>query len=185
MEKPTLTLLNGNPGMGKTTLARRYVDDRPLALNLDIDNIWIMLGQWQHTRPESDVIKLDYAYTLADMHLTRGYDVIVPNLMQTTDQYERFEAIAHAHQARFKEIVLLSSREDAIERCKTRARSQGHADGFRPGGVLDTGGREKMLEQMYENMLGAIAARPNIITIQSVYGDDDNAYHQLAAAIKS
>lgn len=171
--------------MGKTTLAQRYVDDHPLALNLDIDNIWIMLGRWQHTRPESDEIKLDYAYTLADMHLARGYDVIVPQLMQTPDQYERFEAIAIAHQARFKEIVLLSNRADAVERCKARARRQGHAEGFRPGGVLDTGGREKMLEDMYENMLGAIATRPNMITIDSRCGNTAATYEQLLAAITS
>ncbi len=184
MEKPNkLILINGNPGMGKTTLAQMYVDENPLSLNLDIDNIWIMLGQWQHTRPESEVIKLDYAYTLADMHLARGYNVIVPNLMQTFDQYERFEAIARSNNAVLKEIVLMSSCNDAIERCKMRARSQGHPEGFRPGGVLDTGGREKMLERFYENMLGAVATRPNIITVQSVYGDIDSTYQKLVTAI--
>ena len=45
--EPKLILLNGNPGMGKTTLANRYVDEHPLTLNLDVDRIWHMMGQWQ------------------------------------------------------------------------------------------------------------------------------------------
>jgi adenylate kinase family enzyme len=42
-----LILLNGAPGSGKSTLAQLYVDDHPLALNLDIDRIRGLLGRWQ------------------------------------------------------------------------------------------------------------------------------------------
>lgn len=180
-----LILINGNPGMGKTTLAQRYVDEHPMALNLDMDNIWIMMGQWQASRPESERLKLKYGYTLADMHLSEGYDVIVPNLMQTVDKYETFEKIAYAHNALLKEVVLISSQDDAIERCKTRARSQGHASGFRPGGVLDTGGRELMLADMYQNMLATIALRPNIVHINSVEHDLNGTYSKLLEAIEN
>lgn len=181
--EPKLILLNGNPGMGKTTLAQRYVDEHPMALNLDIDNIWIMMGQWQASRPVSDVQKLKYAYVLADMHLSEGYDVIVPNLMQTTEQYETFERIAMANSAELREVVLLTNQNDAIERCKKRARSMGHPDGFRPGGVLDTGGREAMLKDMYENVLDVIALRPNIVRLESIEGDTDTTYGMLLDAI--
>lgn len=181
--KPKLILINGNPGMGKTTLAQRYIDEHPMTLNLDIDNIWIMMGQWQQSRPQSDKQKLKYAYAIADMHLADGYDVIVPNLMQSTDQYLRFEAIAGAHKALFKEIVLLSTPEDAIERCKARARGMGYKDGFRPGGVLDTSGRELALAHMHETMLTTVATRKNIICIESVAGDASGTYSKLLTAV--
>lgn len=171
--------------MGKTTLAQRYVDNHPMTLNLDIDNIWIMMGQWQQSRPYSEIQKLKYAYAIADMHLADGYDVIVPNLMQTLEQYETFEQIAKTQNATLKEIVLLSNPKDAIERCKARAVKMGYSDGFRPGGVLDTGGREALLERMYENVLKNIARRQDIIRITSVKDKQDETYEELLKAINN
>lgn len=178
--EPTLILLNGNPGMGKTTLAQRYVDEHPMTLNLDIDNIWIMMGGWD--KPVgSDSVRLRerYAHALANMHLAEGYDVIVPSLMRKVEQYEAFEKIALAHGAECKEIALLSDLDDAIERCKARARSQGHASGFRPGGVLDQGGREKLLTTMHDEMIDTINRRANMVRIESVYGELEGTYKAL------
>lgn len=171
--------------MGKTTLAQRYVDNHPMTLNLDIDNIWIMMGQWQQSRPYSEIQKLKYAYVIAAMHLADGYDVIVPNLMQSLEQYKKFEQVAKLHRATLKEIVLLSNPQDAIKRCKTRARKMGYSDGFRPGGVLDTGGRETLLERMYENVLETIAQRKKVIRITSVEGRPDDTYEKLLNAINN
>lgn len=182
--KPKLILINGNPGMGKSTLAERYVQEYPLTLNLDVDVIWHMLGHWQERLAESHRLKLGHAYVLADAHLREGYDVIVPDLMETTEQQENFARIARARGALFHEIALISDKETAIERCKARARRLGYADGFRPGGVLDTHGRELRLAEMYDNMLAATALRKDTIIIAPVEGDIDGTYRQLLEAVK-
>lgn len=41
---PRLIHLNGLPGVGKSTLAERYVDEHPGVLNLDIDRIRQLIG---------------------------------------------------------------------------------------------------------------------------------------------
>lgn len=182
---PKLILLNGNPGMGKTTLAQRYIDEHHMTMSLDIDNIWIMMGGWDTLGSPSIEQKVKYAYAVADLHLADGYDLIVPQLMESTEQYEVFEGIARKHGAALIEIALLSTADDAVERCKARARKAGHADGFRPGGVLDTTGREQRLLNMHAGMLAAIAQRPNMIRIESTYGSPNEAYERMLAAIET
>ncbi|MCW2832638.1 MAG: hypothetical protein JWN68_591 [Nocardioides sp.] len=39
--------LNGPPGIGKSTLARRYVADHPGVLNCDIDVLRTLIGGWE------------------------------------------------------------------------------------------------------------------------------------------
>lgn len=181
---PSLLLLNGNPGMGKSTLAQRYADEHPLTLNLEVDRLWQMLGQWQTERPESDRLKILYAQQLAGLHLQEGHDVIVPNLFESATICAVFEKVAAAHNAVFKEFVLYSSSDDAIERCKTRARGMGYTDGFRPGGVLDTTGRELKLQSMYDNVMQVTDERPNTIRLKSINGQADETYRLLLEAIK-
>jgi predicted kinase len=177
--KPKLIVLNGNPGMGKSTLSQRYANEHPMTLNLDVDRLWHLLGQWQVSMPQSEVQKYKFAYALAGVHLADGYSVIVADHIQHAEVYQRFQKIAEAHSAVFVEAVLLSTVDDAIERCKTRAKNMGYETGFRPGGVLDTNGREAKLTSMHQNMLAAIATREHMIRIHSVEGDIEGAYQQL------
>ena len=174
--KPKLIILNGTPGLGKTTLAQLYIAGHPLAMSLDVDHIWFMMGQWQAMRPRSDELKLKYSYALAEMHLQAGYDVIVPNLIQTIEQYEMFEQIARDTGAKLKELALTAPLNEATERLKTRGRALGYKTGWRPGGVMDTGGREILIKTMHENVQEMIKLRPNTVLIESVDGDIEGSY---------
>jgi predicted kinase len=72
-----LLLVNGPPGVGKSTLARRYVADRPRALLVEVDELRTRLGGWA-TDEESKVLARELAVDLIHGHLARGYDVVVP-----------------------------------------------------------------------------------------------------------
>jgi predicted kinase len=72
-----LLLINGAPGVGKSTLARRYADDHPLTLVVEIDAIRTQLGGWQ-TRDESRLIARELAIALIRAHLAAGHDIVVP-----------------------------------------------------------------------------------------------------------
>jgi predicted kinase len=75
---PRLILLNGPPGCGKSTLARRYVEDHPLALNLDIDRIRDLLGRWPDHPHQAGLAARAIALAAARAHLRAGHDVMIP-----------------------------------------------------------------------------------------------------------
>lgn len=51
--------LNGAPGTGKSSLARRYLDDHPLTLQIEIDALRTSLGCWEPV-PESRLIAREF-----------------------------------------------------------------------------------------------------------------------------
>lgn len=89
--RPRLILLNGLPGVGKSTLARAYVADRPGVLNLDIDVLRTLLGgDWS----ESAELGRTLGLQVAAAHLANGHDVVIPQLVARQEQLARFEAAA-------------------------------------------------------------------------------------------
>ena len=53
MRRPRLVLLNGPPGIGKSTLSRRYVEAHPGTLDLDVDRLRSFVGGWRERFDET------------------------------------------------------------------------------------------------------------------------------------
>lgn len=119
-----LILLNGPPGSGKSTLARRYADDHPPALALDVDHIRSMIGGRRASPGEAGLLARDIAVAAARTHLGAGHDVVVPQLVARPGFPERLAALANECGARFHEVVLLPGREVARRRFAARGSSE-------------------------------------------------------------
>jgi predicted kinase len=78
VRRPRALLLNGPPGIGKSTLAARLIDDTPLALNIDIDSIRRQLGGWD-VQPSSKRLARELGKEMARVHLLAGHDVSSPS----------------------------------------------------------------------------------------------------------
>ena len=63
--------LNGAPGAGKSALAAALVGQRPLALNLDIDEIRSKLGAWEESDDAKEVAR-GLGFRMAAWHLESG-----------------------------------------------------------------------------------------------------------------
>jgi len=177
--KPKLIILNGPPAIGKSVVAQKYIDNHPMALKLDIDQLWFMLGQWQASRPRSDEQKMKLAYIMAGAHLQDGFDVIVAQNLNNVSYYKTFEAITNACDADMYEVLLTAPVQEVIDRCKQRGRESGYESGFRPGGILDSEGREAKIAAMHKASLEVCSKRPNTQIIASDYGDIQSTYEKV------
>lgn len=176
--KPKLILLNGPCGIGKSTLAQRYVDEHPMALNLDMDSIRAMLGQWRAEKERSVAQKFKLAQAMTEIQLRDGYDVVVPNILQT-EALAQFDKIAASCGAIVCEIALMAPKDEAIRRFIKRGQAGGDPTGFRPGGVLEAGGGVAKLEQMYDDLETTLASRPNHKVIEPIEGNINATYAQI------
>jgi predicted ABC-type ATPase len=138
--KPKLIILNGPLGIGKSTLAKRYADEHPLTLMLDIDDVWAMISHWRKQKDTSAPLSKEIALAMARINLRARHDVVIPQILQTTELADSFKALAEECTADYYEIMLIVDKDDAINRFIQRGKANGNPSGFRTGGIIDTSG---------------------------------------------
>lgn len=172
MATPKLIILNGPLGIGKSTLAQLYVDEHPLALKLDIDELCAQIGQWRDQAPESRRLSKDLAEIMTKTYLNSGHDVVIPQIFRQTKWLEALEKVASDTGAEFYEILLDVERDEAIRRFEVRG-------GVRSGGLIDRGGGIVKVEAMYDEMAETARARPSTKCLIPQFGDIDATYKAL------
>lgn len=176
MRRPKLILLDGFAGVGKTTLAKRYVADHPLAMDLEGDEIIVMLGQWIQYEDKARELLFELGKAMVTTHLETGHDVIVPCLPTNIEHQRAFEDIATRTGAQFFEVVLVTEREEAIQRLLKRG-TWGE-EGTDPLTEADL----PIIEKLYDDMDRTLAERPDAVRIRSVEDSHDDTYQQFLTA---
>lgn len=154
MSEPRLVLLNGMPGAGKSTLARRYLHDHPGVLCVEADQLrdWIGGDPADHAEAARHL-----SLALARAHLEAGYDVVVPQLVARVDQLVRVEDAARQAGAELVHVVL-------------------------HGEVVEARVPEAALPHLvhYAHGLGdVVAQRADVHRVVVRHGDPDAAYRDL------
>ena len=181
VHQPKLIHLNGPAGIGKDTIAQKYIDEHPFALCIRTDDIITTIGQW--SAPENYDPARHLAFHLAlnmiETHLAAGYDVIVPHLLTDLEEAQQLEAIAKKCTVPFVEILLHAEKSDAIERVFERG-TRGE-----PGAPPLTDGDRPEFNELYDNVMIAAGSRPNTSRIASVKNDIEGTYKKVARVISS
>lgn len=181
MQVPYLIHLNGPPGIGKSTLARRYVDQHPLAFCLDIDGFRSLIGQWDVHPERSGQLARRMALAMAREHLSTGHDVVVPQFVARPEFVAELSGVATEVGAAFAEIALLDEPAAALSRFEARAGD--------PEWALHHAAASRMLAAaggfpaMYDALVTALDRLPGARTIETTAGDVDGAYRALLAAL--
>jgi predicted kinase len=161
----TLIVVNGPPGIGKSTIARRYVEDRPLALCLDIDLVRGLLGDWAADPQAAGLAARAMALEMARVHLLAGHDVVVPQYIGRPPFLDQLENLAAQVSAGFREVVLMDGRAGALARHAAR------------------GGDPAVGADMYDRLNAFLASRPPAMVIPTLSGEVDAAYGAVLLAL--
>jgi hypothetical protein len=125
---PYLIILNGPPGIGKSTVAGRYVEDHPLALSLEQDVVRGLLGGWRTREAESGALARELCLGMARTHLVAGNDVIAPQFVAIPEYLDRLSGLGLEVGAQHIEFVSLDEVSSAERRFHARINDPARAE---------------------------------------------------------
>jgi predicted kinase len=179
---PRLILLNGPPGCGKSTLAQRYVDDHPLALNLDVDRVRSLIGHWHDAT--AGTLARSIALAAARVHLESGHDVVVPQFLGRPEFIEALDELARDVGADFHEIVLTLSKPAAVRRFTDRTRAAADPAHLEAQQLLDATGGMAELEAMHDRLLALLPSRPHAHVIAVETTTPEQTYRDILVRLR-
>lgn len=176
--------VNGPPGIGKSTLARRYVAEHPLVLNCDIDVLRTFIGGWQSDFGKAGSLIRPAALAMIRAYLETGHDVVLPQMLINPTELARFEACAVDIGAHFVERVLMDTPASSAARFHRRGASEVDDpwhDQVRA--IVATKGGDDELARCHEALERLLSARPRSVAIVSVEGAVDETYRRLIESL--
>lgn len=178
----TLVLLNGPPGVGKSTIARRLRDDRPLSLLVDFDDLWLLIGDWQHT-DNTQQLAIAAGLAMARVHLQAGYDVVASQFAVDQDFFEAIDAMAGETSAACHEIVLTGHPERVATRFRQRRAERTLAGENDVSANIPDDRIDEVIAWATKELTSTAAARAHA-TVISADGDVDSTYMRVREALQ-
>ncbi|MFE7408406.1 AAA family ATPase [Isoptericola sp. NPDC057559] len=164
----TLLLLNGLPGVGKSSVAAALAAVRPGTLVLDVDVVRALIsGDPAGTAEPARRLALD----MARSYLRAGGDVVVPQLVARPDQVGRFARSAADGGARFAHAVLEAAPATLARRVADH--DAAHRRGLDADAVA-----------AYAAGLRQVARLPGVVRVDAGTGDADAVAGRVRALLE-
>src|SRR5215467_1848477 len=170
--------LNGPSKVGKSTLARRYADNHPGTLCLDVDVLVGQVDGWREDFSAAFLVATSHGLDLVKSHLHDGQDVVIPQLVTIFDQGNPFEAAATEVGARFVEVALLVDIEEHTRRL--RDKKPAFDVEARIQSVLET---SDLVERIRGHLAEYLQGRPDTIQLDTTGLTIDQTYVRLTTLL--
>lgn len=172
--------LNGPPGIGKSTLARRYAGSHPGVLNCDVDVLRTLIGGWEQDFGLAGALIRPAALAMIEAYLREGNDVVFPQMLIDLGELARFERAATNAGAEFVERVLMDTAAESVARFHRRGRSEPEDpwhDHVRS--VVAAQGGDAVLVQNHAALQRLVEQRPSAVMVPSPDGEIEQTYRSL------
>ncbi len=193
--------LNGPPGIGKSTHARRYVAEHPGVLNCDIDVLRTLIGGWEDDFLMAGSLIRPAALAMIGAYLAAGHDVVLPQMLVDPLQVVLFSGCATDVGAEFVERFLMDTADSSVLRFAQRGRREAHdlspgpspnsLPSFSPDpwhdqvrAIVAANGGEAELRRCHAGLERLLFDRPDAVVIASASGAIGDTYDRLVASLR-
>jgi len=178
----TLILVNGPPGVGKSTIARRIRDDHPLSLLVDFDELWLLIGDWQHN-DNTQQLAITAGLAMARVHLQAGYDVVAAQYAVGHEFFEAIDSIVDETSATCHELVLTGHPERMATQFRQRRAERTLAGEPDVSANISDDRIDEVIAWATKALTAIAASRPHT-TVISTDGDVDATYALVCEALQ-
>lgn len=159
-------------------MARRYADNHPGTLCLDVDVLVGQVDGWREDFSAAFLVATSHGLDLVKSHLHDGQDVVIPQLVTIFDQGNPFEAAATEVGARFVEVALLVDIEEHTRRL--RDKKPAFDVEARIQSVLET---SDLVERIRGHLAEYLQGRPDTIQLDTTGLTIDQTYVRLTTLL--
>jgi predicted kinase len=178
-----LILVNGPPASGKSTLARRYVDDHDRAALVEVDALRMTLPNWDKDEA-TRLVARELAGAAVVEHLCAGRDVVMAQYFGRLGYIVLLDDLARQHGAMFVEVILASGAALAIDRFRARRRAMIERGERHPERDIADADIEAFIIDAVDRLTRLPAARPQSrIVPVALEASEDEIYHRLLSVL--
>ena len=178
-----LILVNGPPASGKSTLARRYVDDHDGAALVEVDTLQMTLPNWE----KDEAMRLaaaELAGAAIVEHLGAGRDVVMAQYFGRLGYIVLLEDVAREHGATFVEVILSTGAAIAIDRFWARRRAMAERGERHPERDIADADIETFILDAVQRLTRLPTARPESRVVPlDLEASEDEVYRRLRSVL--
>jgi predicted kinase len=178
--QPMVMHLNGPPGVGKSTLARRWAREHPGTLLLEIDDLRTWVSGWRTDFEAVGARVRPLALAMIEAYARTGYDVVVPQLVAGADELAKFRRAATDAGATSVVVFLEAEPHELAARLAGRPMNQPSSEAVRR--LIEEAGSGHV-EGYRQRLLELSAGVPEAIRLPTRTDEVDGAYEALLARV--